>query len=90
MFIKQKSSNHESKKCVYIQLSLPIRCFSYMSVSSMTSCIICTNCIMYFSNLHTRAIVLRSEKWLFNSFNALLVQTALFEVEQHLEFANFR
>ena len=44
MFIKQKSGNHESKKCVYIQLSLPIRSFSYLFVCSMTSCIICTNC----------------------------------------------
>ena len=26
------------------------------------------SCIMYFSNLHTSAIALRFEKWLFNSF----------------------
>ena len=44
----------------------------YLFVSSTTSCRICTNSIMYFSNLHTSAIVLRSEKWLFNSFKVWL------------------
>ena len=72
MYIKQKRGNFKLKKCVYIQLSLPIRRFSYLFVSSTTSYIICTNCIVYFSNLYTNAAVLRSEKWLFSSFNVWL------------------
>jgi len=64
LFYIKNRCNHQQIALYHLQaIQVYFTIFLYSFVNSTTFSIICINCIMYFSNLHTSAIALCSEKF---------------------------